>query len=50
VAELVEQAAIGDRLFERVEVGALQVLDEGRFERFAIGEVADEGRDLVQLG
>src|ERR1041385_96168 len=38
-AELVEQTLIAARFFDRVEVGALQVLDEGKHEHCLLVEV-----------
>ena len=38
------------RLLDRVEIGALDVLDDGEFERLAIADVDDDDRDLVQAG
>ena len=43
--ELVDQLAIGERLVDRVEVGALHVLDERDLELRAIGELANERGD-----
>ena len=48
--ELVDQLAVGERLLDRVEVGALDVLDEGELELVAVGELADERRDPLEAG
>ena len=37
-------------LLERVEIGALDVLDDREFERLAIADVDDDDRDVVQPG
>ena len=50
VAELLEQQAIGARLFQRIEVGALDVLDQGDFQRLAIRQFADENRNVMNAG
>ena len=42
------RVAVG--LFERVEIGALDVLDDGDFERLAVAGLDDEDRDFVQAG
>ena len=49
-AELVDQLAVGVRLLDRVEVRALEVLDERQLELLAIGELADDRRDALQAG
>src|SRR5207244_9899700 len=49
-AELVDQLAVGDRLLERTEVGALDVLDQGQLERGLGRDVLDHGRDAAQAG
>src|SRR3989304_2736255 len=48
--ELGEKTLVGFRLFHRVEVFAKQVLDERQLERFGIGGVTDNGRDVTQPG
>lgn len=47
-AELVGQAAVGARLLDRVEVFALDVLDEGELEHVGVVDVADDGRNGLQ--
>ena len=37
-------------LLDRVEVGALEVLDERELELVPVGELADDGRDPLQPG
>ena len=46
--ELLDELAVGQRLVDRVEVGALHVLDEGDLELRPVGELANEGRDALQ--
>ena len=48
--ELVDELAIGERLLDRVEVRALEVLDERDLELVAVGELADDGRDPLEAG
>ena len=48
VAELVDQRAIAFRLLERIEVGALHVLDDRELQSFRIGRFDDDDRHLVQ--
>ena len=38
------------RLFERIEVGALHVLDDRELERFLVVDLADDDRHFVQPG
>ena len=47
-SELVDQLSVGARGLERVEVLALQVLDEGQLELLAIRELANDGGDVLQ--
>ena len=48
--ELVDQLAIGLGRLERVEILALEVLDQGELELLAIGELADDGGDPLEAG
>ena len=48
--ELVDQLAVGVGRLDRVEVRALEVLDERELELVAIGELADDGRDALEAG
>ena len=48
VAIIVEQAAIGLRLLDRVEILALDILEQGDFERLGVAEIADDRRNFVQ--
>ena len=48
--ELVDQLPEGERLFDRVQVFALEVLDEGKLELVAIGDLADDDRDPLEPG
>src|SRR5215472_7351362 len=47
-AKFLHQPAIGLRFLERRQVLTLQVLDQRDFERFGIGDRANDDRDLVQ--
>ncbi len=49
MAEFLQQALIALGLLDRREIGALQVLDQGDFERVAVAEVAEDGGDFMQL-
>ena len=49
-AELVGQLAVGVRLLHGVEVGTLDVLDEGDGQLVAFGHLADDRRNVVQAG
>ena len=49
VAEPVHQLAISLRLFDRIEVGALDILDDRDFENFGIIEIPHDDRNLVDL-
>ena len=48
MAIFVDQPLIGLRLLDRVEVLALDILDQRDFERFVVAELADDRRDFVQ--
>ena len=48
--ELVGQPSIGERFFDRIEVRALQVLDEREFEQLAAGCLAHNDRHALQPG
>ena len=50
MAEPAHQVAVADRLFHRVEIGALDVLDDRELEHLLIGEVAHDDRHLMQAG
>ena len=45
----VHQALVALRLFQRTEILALHILDDSDLERFAVIELADLCRDLMQL-
>ena len=49
-AELLVELPEGVGLLDRVEVFALDVLDERQLELLAIGELADDGRDPLETG
>ncbi len=48
VVEALDKVAIAGRFFDGVEVGALDVLDDGEFEDFLVVEAADDDRHRVQ--
>ena len=50
VAEALDQLAIAGRLLDRVEVGALHVLDDRELEHFLVVELAHDDRHRVQAG
>ena len=49
-AELVDQLAVRFRGLERIEILALEVLDEGELELVAVGELADDRGDAFETG
>ncbi len=48
VTMLGDQLVIPKRLFQRIEVGALDILDDRQLERRAIIDIAHDHRDLDQ--
>src|SRR5680860_1388014 len=50
IAVAVHESAIALPLLDRVQVLALNVLDDGDLNRFLVGQRADDDRDLVQVG
>ena len=50
VAELIHQRAVSVRLFQRIKVGALHVLDDRKLQRFGVGCLDDDDWDLMQSG
>ncbi len=48
--ELARKALEGSRLFHRVQIGALQVLDDGDFHRLLIGDLAQDCRHSLLAG
>src|SRR5712692_5471084 len=50
VAKLVDQRLIAGRLLERIEVGALHVLDDRELQRLVIVHVERNDRNLMQTG
>ena len=48
VVELLGERLIAARLFERIEIGALHVLDDGKLERLAIADFEQQHRHIVQ--
>ena len=50
VVEFVHQRAIAFGLFERIEIGALHVFDDGNLQRFGIGRFDDDDGHFVQAG
>ena len=49
-AELLDQFLIGRRLLDHIEVGALDILDDGDFQRLVVRQFAHHHRHVVQLG
>ena len=49
-AELVDELPVGVGRLDRVEVLALEVLDERELELLAVGELADDRRDPLEAG
>ena len=49
-AEVVEQLLVGGGLFQRVELLAVQVLDQGVPEQVVVLRLLDDGADLGQPG
>ena len=47
-AELLDELAVGVRLLDRVEVRALEVLDERELELLRLGQLADDGRNTLE--
>src|SRR5437764_7206462 len=45
---IVDEALIGLRLLDRIEVLSLDILDQGDFERLLVAEFAHDRRDFVQ--
>ena len=50
VAVIFHQRPIAFGLFQRIEVGALHVLDDRKLQRFAVGRLDDDDRHFVQAG
>ena len=50
IAVVSAELGVALRFLERVEVGALDVLDDRQFERFAIADIDDDDRHFVQAG
>src|SRR6185503_18578992 len=50
MAEVGDQPTIGLRFLDRVQILALDVLDQRDFERLLVAEFADDGGDFVQPG
>src|SRR6185312_13352239 len=50
IAVTVHQQPIAFSLLDRVQVFALNVLDDGNLDRFLVGERAHHHRQLVQIG
>ena len=49
-AEVREELLVGGRLFERVQLGAVQVLQQRVAQQVLVGRVADDGRNRVEAG
>src|ERR1700684_4098588 len=50
ILELIFQLLIGGRLLDGVQVGALDVLDDGELQRFRIADLTHDHRHVVDLG
>ncbi len=50
VVELVGQRVVAHGFFQRIEIGALDVLDDGDLQRLAVADLEQQNRDLVQAG
>src|SRR5262245_64287129 len=50
VAELLHKRLVAHGLFERIEIGALNVLDDGELERFAVVNFKEDHRHVVDAG
>ena len=48
--EALDHHRVAARLFQGIEVGALDVLDDGDLEHLQVVELAHQGRDLMQAG
>ena len=48
--ELLDELPVGEGLVDRVEIGALDVLDERELELVPIGELAHQGGDALEAG
>ena len=48
--EIFDQLAVAERFFNRVEILALEILDEGEFENFAVVSFADEDGKFGEAG
>ena len=48
--EILDELAVAERFFDRIEVLALEIFDEGEFENFAIIRFADENREFGEAG
>ena len=48
MGKLVDEALIGLRFLDRVEILPLDILDQRNFERLLVGEVADDRRNFVE--
>jgi len=49
MTELPDQALIGLRLFDRIEILALDILDQRNFQRLRLVEITDDRGDAVEL-
>src|SRR5580693_8996213 len=50
VAEIPDKRTIAFRLFERIEIGALHVLDDRELQCFGVARLNDNDGDLMQSG
>ncbi len=49
MAEAVHQLPVGGGLLDRIQVGALDILDDRDLDHIGIGKLADDDRQFVQL-
>ena len=50
IAEFFQQSAVALGFFQRVEVGALDILDDRDLQRLGVARLDDDDRDFVQAG
>src|SRR5579862_7628964 len=50
VAEIADQCAVAFSFFERIEIGALHILDDRKLQRLRVAGLDDDNRNLVQAG
>ncbi len=50
IPEFIHQPEIGFRLFQHIQVGPLDILNNGHFQNLFIGQVFDHDRHMAQIG